>query len=283
MLSAAIPQQLRLPGFGCGSEFAESFPGRKTLCDQGQARGARPSGTFRRTGSVLGVTATCHPLGFLLGMERLTGEEAQDPGAGHELLHSLAPGLALPSIKTGPQHKPRPLYSGETEAKLEGGPGSNPVDFPAPSCWVDARSCHQVWCGFAGLKGQQVPGDHEPSLPHSPGSAALCIQPHPRATSSQDADQIQDWDEHPFSLSYLGELLFAFIFVASSMSPLGHQHHRGGCQGHGICSPPFLAGMELLSCFKGKLRQGTKRMWEKKGGLILVITVMIGVVNCYWN
>lgn len=83
LLSAAAPQQLR-PSFGCGSEFAGSFPGRKAVCDQGQARQAGPSGTFRRAGSVLGVTATCHPLGspVPLGMERPTGEEVQDPGAG---------------------------------------------------------------------------------------------------------------------------------------------------------------------------------------------------------
>lgn len=77
--------------------------------------------------------------------------------------------------------------------------------------------------------------------------ASDCIREQP----SQDAEQIQDWDEDPFPLPCLGELLFAFIFVASSMNPLRHQRPGGGCQGHGICSPPFLAGMELLSCFKG--------------------------------
>lgn len=65
-------------------ELAGSFPSRKAGCDQGRARGAGPSGTFRRAGNVLGVTATCHPLGspVLLGMERPTGEEVQDPRAG---------------------------------------------------------------------------------------------------------------------------------------------------------------------------------------------------------
>lgn len=54
------------------------------------------------------------------------------------------------------------------------------------------------------------------------------VQPYPsnfiRGQPSQDTEQIRDWDEDPFPLPRLGELLFAFIFVASSMNPLGHQH-----------------------------------------------------------
>lgn len=91
------------------------------------------------------------------------------------LLHSPAPGLALPSINTGPQHKPGPLYSGGTEAQLECGPSSNPVDFPAPCCWVGARSCHQAWGGFAegSAVGARGPRGIPVTFPRE------CSQPHP--------------------------------------------------------------------------------------------------------
>lgn len=74
------------------------------------------------------------------------------------LLHSHAPGLAFPSINTGPQHKPGSLCSGETEAQLESGPGSNPVDFPAPICQVLPPGLVWVcWAeGSAGARGPRA-------------------------------------------------------------------------------------------------------------------------------
>lgn len=102
----------------------------------------------------------------------------------------------------------------------------------------------RVWHGFAspegsaGARGPADPGEHEPSPSRSPGSAASRVQPHPLAAPTSSwltrrprAAPIRDGDEDPWALPSLGELLFAFIFVASGVNHGGPQHHGGGCRG----------------------------------------------------
>ena len=173
-------------------------------------------------------------------------------------------------------------------------------------CWAGARSCCRVWRGFAGpegsagARGPAQGGDHEPSPLHSPGSTASHVQLHPLAASVRSrlmrqpcAERIRDRDEDPVALPSLGELLFAFIVVASSMNPTGlggldcsrlhPQHHQGGCRGasrfphparrgpaaprgSGTCFPP---GNEPASClynFSKTTCLVTVPMSERLGG-----------------
>ena len=153
--SAAILQQPSASSFQLPQrEFAESFPGGNTGCGRGRARPAEaggdgPSGTAGRAGNVL--VATRHPVGSpgLLGMETLAGGGGLGPqhGAGAQacsiptLLGRHFPaqrcwlGTGAPTPCTNLDHS----RGGETEARLESGPGSDPAGFPtwcrpAPSC-----------------------------------------------------------------------------------------------------------------------------------------------------